>query len=223
MFYKKKIILKYDERSKGNFYKFTSELIKALYDSEMYINISINSEENTMEMNSTKRFKLFVEKISDNGREMIIIIDTEEPEEDFRIIPDNSGTVFKIRRRLSQENVKLCLKNNEVKFICGVLITDKNPVTDDELKDKFAKWVKENNWEFEGELIPKHIGLKRKENKKPNGRPCIKVDEEKFKEVYKGVEEGSYTNVEAMRMLKLSKSTYYRRLKEIMKKENKDV
>ena len=101
MFYKKKIILKYDERSKGNFYKFTSELIKALYDSEMYINISINSEENTMEMNSTKRFKLFVEKISDNGREMIIIIDTEEPEEDFRIIPDNSGTVFKIRRRLS--------------------------------------------------------------------------------------------------------------------------
>ncbi|KMT22334.1 recombinase family protein [Clostridium cylindrosporum] len=46
------------------------------------------------------------------------------------------------------------------------------------------------------------------------GRPSLEVDEDKFKQVYNQVKEGSITSVKAMEILGLSKTTYYRRIKE---------
>lgn len=51
------------------------------------------------------------------------------------------------------------------------------------------------------------------------GRPVIKVDKDKFKEVYTEVEKGNITSVKAMELLVLTKATYYRRVRELKQQE----
>ena len=112
MEYKEKVKITYSKKSEGDFYKFVNELVKALFDSEMYTDIFIRSEEKIIEFHSNKRFKVYLKTFSENRKD-IILIDSEEPEVDFRVMLSETGTVFKIRTRIGCSRKEIMKKENK--------------------------------------------------------------------------------------------------------------